>query len=308
MGNAFMKINKDIPIGRVLFIVEGSSTEFTLLRRIFCNVLGFEYIEKRRNRPSVFYKRNNPLSTIAVINTSDSNIKDIFDDEYLDELFQMLINDYHFPVDKASIYYLFDRDPASNTDVDAIRQYIDILTDPLDNDDGMKAGLLLLSYPCVESYMVSSFQRNAYEIEIGIGDHVKTYIGQHNAIQMNKISEETLLLATEEFLTYLRHLDLVWDIDDFSKTSRTVFELQEEKYASKGVYNLFSMLTLSFIQLGIIEIDELELRSKEMSASPGTPPQSAHSFFSSIRMKIAASNKKVRCKDRIVKFFKSIFK
>lgn len=54
-----MKINKDKPIGRVLFIVEGSSTEFNLLRRIFCNVLGFEYIEKRRNRPSVFYKENN---------------------------------------------------------------------------------------------------------------------------------------------------------------------------------------------------------------------------------------------------------
>ena len=147
-----MKINKDNPIGRVLYIVEGSSTEFNLLRRIFCNVLGFEYIEKRRNRPSVFYKENNALSTIAVINTSDSNIKDISDDAYLEDLFQMLINDYHFPVDKASIYYLFDRDPASNTDVEAIRQYIDVLKDPMDNDDGMKAGLLLLSYPCTVSY------------------------------------------------------------------------------------------------------------------------------------------------------------
>lgn len=249
-----MKINKDKPIGRVLFIVEGSSTEFNLLRRIFCNVLGFEYIEKRRNRPSVFYKENNPLSTIAVINTSDSNIKDISDDEYLDELFLMLINDYHFPVDKAAIYYLFDRDPASNTDVEAIIQYIDTLKNPMDNDDGMKAGLLLLSYPCIESYMVSSFQKNAYEVEFGIGDHVKGYIGQHTAIQMNKISEDTLLFATEEFLAYLGHLNLDWDIDDFSKTSRTVFERQEEKYASKSVYSLFSMLTLAFIQLGIIEL------------------------------------------------------
>lgn len=251
-----MKINKDNPIGRVLYIVEGSSTEFNLLRRIFCNVLGFEYIEKRRNRPSVFYKENNALSTIAVINTSDSNIKDISDDAYLEDLFQMLINDYHFPVDKASIYYLFDRDPASNTDVEAIRQYIDVLKDPMDNDDGMKAGLLLLSYPCIESYMVSSFQKNAYEVEIGIGDHVKTYVGQHKTIQMNKISEETLLFATEEFLAYLKHLALEWDIDDFSETSRTIFERQEVNYSSRSVFNLFSMLTLSFIQLGLIKIDE----------------------------------------------------
>lgn len=250
-----MKINKDWPIGRVLFIVEGSSTEFILLRRVFCNVLGFEYIEKRRNKQSVFYKLNNPCSTIAVINTSDSNIKDISDEAYLDDLFQMLINEYHFPVDKAAIYYLFDRDPASNTDIEAIRQYIDTLKNPMDNDDGLKAGLLLLSYPCIESYMVSSFQRNAYEIEIGIGARVKEYIGQNNAIQMNKISEDTLLFATEEFLSYLKHLDLDWNIDDFSKTSRTIFEQQEASYSSKGVFNLFSMLTLSFIQLGIIELD-----------------------------------------------------
>lgn len=39
----------------------------------------------------------------------------------------MLINEYHFPVDKASIYYLFDRDPLSNTDAKAIQQYIDTL-------------------------------------------------------------------------------------------------------------------------------------------------------------------------------------
>jgi hypothetical protein len=250
-----MKINKNRSIGRVLYIVEGSKTEFVLLRKIFCNVFGFEYIEKRRNTEDVFYKSNNPLSTVAVINTSQSNIKDISDDKYLERLFELLINEYHFPVDKASIYYLFDRDPCSNTDAEAIRQYIDTLKDPMDNNDGMKAGLLLLSYPCIESYLISSFYKESYSIEYGIGSNVKTYIGQHSEIQMNKISEETLRAATEEFLAYLDHIDQEWDIDDFSKTSRAIFDLQEAKYASDGVYNLFSMLTLSFIQLGIIEFD-----------------------------------------------------
>ena len=49
-----MKINKDKHIGRVLFIVEGSKTEFAILYRIFCKLLGYSYIEKRRNYP----KRN----------------------------------------------------------------------------------------------------------------------------------------------------------------------------------------------------------------------------------------------------------
>lgn len=43
-----MKINKDKSVGRVLFIVEGGRTEFNLLRRIFCDVLEYEYIQKTR--------------------------------------------------------------------------------------------------------------------------------------------------------------------------------------------------------------------------------------------------------------------
>ena len=48
-------------------------------------------------------------------------------------------------------------------------------------------------------------------------------------------------------LAYLQYIDQKWDIDDFSKTSRLIFDMQEEKYASSGGYDLFSMLTLSFI-------------------------------------------------------------
>lgn len=39
-----MKLNKDKHIGRVLFIVEGSKMEFSLLKQIFCNLLGYRYI------------------------------------------------------------------------------------------------------------------------------------------------------------------------------------------------------------------------------------------------------------------------
>lgn len=133
----------------------------------------------------------------------------------------------------------------------------------MDNDNGMKAGLLLLKYPCIESYLVSSFQRESYNIKFGIGTKLKKYIGQHSEIQMNKISEETLRIATEEFMAYLQYIDQKWDIDDFSKTSRLIFDMQEEKYASSGGDDLFSILTLSFIQLGIIEVDQIIINEKK---------------------------------------------
>lgn len=252
-----MRINKDREIGYVIYIVEGSSTEFNLLKRIFCSVLGFEYIEKRRNSERFFeVKKDNGFfrSKIAVINTSNSNITDISDEEYLDELFELLINEFHFPVDKATIYYLFDRDPGSNKAED-VRRYVEMLRNPIDNADGMKAGLLLLSYPCIESYLVSCFVKDTYRLEFGIGNRLKPYIGQNSIIQMNKITEETLLLAADEFLSFLNSLKLFFDLDNFADTSLIVFDKQEEKFDREQVFNLFSMLSLSFIQMGIIELD-----------------------------------------------------
>lgn len=102
-----MKLNKDKRIGRVLFIVEGSRYEFVLLKRIFCNILGFSYIEKRRNKADYYVRENDSYSRIAVINTQESNIKDITDNEtYLENIYSTLIEDYKFPIDESAVYYL----------------------------------------------------------------------------------------------------------------------------------------------------------------------------------------------------------
>lgn len=95
-----MKLNKDKNIGRVLFIVEGSQTEFSILKRIFCNLLGYDYIEKRRNRPTYFASTSDRFSRVGVVNTQESNIRDISENEaYLDDIFDVLREQYQFPVD-----------------------------------------------------------------------------------------------------------------------------------------------------------------------------------------------------------------
>ena len=148
-----MKINKDKHIGRVLIIVEGSHTEFSVLRRIFCNIMGYSYIEKRRNRPNCFVSNQDRFSRVAVVNTRESNIRDISENEdYLDNVFDLLREEFQFPVEQSAIYYLFDRDPLSNTKPELIESYIRSLANPYDNADGYKAGQLLLSYPSIESY------------------------------------------------------------------------------------------------------------------------------------------------------------
>ena len=254
-----MKLNKDKHIGRVLFIVEGSRTEFTILRRIFCNLLGYSYIEKRRNRPSYFTSNQDRFSQVAVINTRESNIRDISENEnYLDDVFDVLREQYQFPVDQSAIYYLFDRDPESNKDSALIEQYIFSLANPYDNEDGYKAGQLLLSYPSIESYIISNFKDGANRLRFQLGKDAKTYIGENTDIQMNKISEETIIRAANEFLHYLESEKILFDIDEFAPSGHVVFTKQQQEYLSGIGFRLFSMLTLAFLQMGILEFDNID--------------------------------------------------
>ena len=249
-----MKINKNKRIGRVLFIVEGSHYEFVLLKRIFCNIFGFSYIEKRRNKADYYIRENDPYSKIAIINTLESNIKDITDNEtYLENIYATLIEDYKFPVDESAVYYLFDRDPESNTDIERIKNYIIELKNPYENEN-FKAGQLLLSYPSMESYTVSCFKDNSSSITFKLGSEMKTFIGHNTDIQINKIDENKIEHATIEFIKFLEKENIILNIDDFSDASIKIFE-KEEKYYAKGGFKLFSMLTFSFMQLGIIEIE-----------------------------------------------------
>lgn len=250
-----MKLNKNKRIGRVLFIVEGSQTEFSILKRIFCNLLGYSYIEKRRNKQKYFVSETDRFSKVAVINTRESNIRDISsNEEYLDQVCDVLREEYKFPIDQSAIYYLFDRDPKSNTDSALIENYIHLLADPYDNDNGYKAGQLLLSYPSIESYIISNFKYETDSLRFQLGKDMKAYIGENTDIQINKISEETVLKAAYEFLNYLESQEIDYDIDEFSEASHIIFNQQEKEYLSGKGFRVFSMLTLALLQMGILEL------------------------------------------------------
>ncbi len=250
-----MKINKDKSIGRVLFIVEGARTEFSLFRRIFCDVLGYEYIEKRRNNAKFFKNKNKSTSKVAVINTEGSNISSICDNnDYLDRIFEILISEYNFPVDNAAIYYIFDRDAKSNLNKQLIEKLIGQLKNAYENDNGERGGVLLLSYPSIEAYIVSNFIDDTYLMKFEIGDKVKEYITtQNKIIQLNKITAETIEKAANEMMKYFKSEEIDFCIDNIGQMNEEVFKRQETEYNKQKAYNLVSLLSIAFIDLGIIE-------------------------------------------------------
>lgn len=265
-----IKLNKDKSIGNVLFIVEGADTEFRVLKKIFNEIFGYCY--KGINRDGVKFSEYKNIkhknSSIFVINTADSTISSICNKkEYLDKMFELLIEDYKFEIDNSFIYFIFDRDRDPKTETKKHREYIrsliKSLTNSLDIDEDRekefvfdRQGLLILSYPCAEAFIAASFIDDTYKITHRIGKELKRDLGDRK-IQHSKIDEESLKLATLEMLKYLKIIhnkDL--DIDEFKYLNLEIFEKQDEFYEENKSYRLLSLIPIILIDLGLITIEE----------------------------------------------------
>ena len=256
-----LKFNKDRIIGNVIYFVEGGSTEFTLLRIIFGKLLNYDFVEKKRRKPAKFIDNKCKHNRVYVINTSESNISDISDKKFLDEICEYLINEYGLDLDNAAKFYIFDRDNESNTDNEIIEYYLRVLAEPYGDDTEFeKGGLLLLSFPSIEAFVVSNFLEDTHKYEYKLGNELKKFMGSdenQKIIQFNKINEETLAFATNEFLKYVEDIGEKVDLDKIDKLNIAIYDKEEEHYHKNGKYRVVSELIISLMYLGIIEIEEL---------------------------------------------------
>lgn len=252
-----MKVNKDKRIGRVLFIVEGESTEPYILHKIFTKIFDYDFTRIRRD--GKFYKytsKSHKNSQVFIINAKDSNIKFIDDGkQYLNEVFSMLINDYNFKFENAAIFYIFDRDNKSNTNANLIEDLLFKLDNSREEtEDYERQGLLLLSYPSIESFTASNFLIDCFSCSMDTGENLKKFLNNNKIIQ-NKIDANTIITATQEmFKAFIQMGILDYDLDDFSQCNINIFKWQENHYSQKSLYRLLSLLSIALIDLGLIEI------------------------------------------------------
>lgn len=248
-----MRLIKNKRVGKVLLIVEGGKHEFNLVKKVFVDVLGYTQIEKRRANVKYYVRKGDIHSIIAVVNTKTSNISSINEEEYLDKIFEELIERYEFEVNNATIFYLFDRDPESNVDVQLLLDLIKRLKNSRENDDNMRGGMLLLSYPSIEAYEIANFIDESFELRARLGREIKDYINNNaKIISMNKISEISIVHAGLEMQKFLKEQDIVLDLDDFSNTNEAVFENEERNLRENNMFRLLSLLSCMLMDLGIL--------------------------------------------------------
>ena len=157
-------------------------------------------------------------------------------------------------------FYLFDRDKGSNTNQELIEYYLRVLTEPYGDDTEFeKGGLLLLSFPSIEAFVLSNFIENIHRSEYKYGHELKTFMGKEEnqkTIQFNKINDETLISATNEFLRYVESIEEELNLDAISELNKTIYKSEEENFGLTGKYRVVSELVLSLLYLGVIEITE----------------------------------------------------
>ena len=251
-------INKNKSIGKVLFIVEGGRTEPYILHRIFTTIFDYQVETILRGKPYHKYNsKENATSQVFVVNAEESNIINIKkDNQFLNNLFADLIENYDFDIDNAATYYIFDRDKESNTDEKFIEEMLLVLANSRDNSGYDRQGLLLLSYPSIESFTVSNFEKNSFDTRIDTGKKLKEYAHQKN-YNHQKINEQTLLFAVQELLKALDIIgDIKLDVDDFSIDNRKIYDYEEKEFKDTKAYWLLGLLVIALIDLGLIEISD----------------------------------------------------
>lgn len=248
-----LKINKDKSIGEIVVVVEGESEEFKMTKYIFTEILDYNYVSIKRGKviKNEFRSKTNPNSTVIVANTDNSSIKSIMEDEdYKDKLYRMLIADYKRSLKNTRIYILWDRDFGSNAK-ETVLKTLKTFRNSMDNEYDMN-GILLLSYPCVESYEISNFDKQVYKKTFKNSQEAKDMY-KAKRYSLTRMSCATLLNAIGNMHRSMKNIGInSYDPSDFYRCNKKIFDYEENLHDEEGVYRAISLVSIMLVDLGII--------------------------------------------------------
>ena len=250
-------LDKKHNIGTVIFVVEGGrpetgGTELRLLKMIFADILDYRVDELRRGEDEFIAYGSNPYSRVFALNLPKNQLTQLTDDA-MDELFRRLRNEFKIKPEDCPLFFVYDRDYLSYHTNELRGRYVKRYVNPYSDDEGNQ-GQLLLSYPCVESYILSLHMEDVYKIKYGLGKTLKKDEELRNNMDFSGgISENELINAVYEMDKGLNYFSInEYDIDDLAPTFLEVYEKEQKAYKKYETCNLFSFFSMALLELGII--------------------------------------------------------
>ena len=253
-----MKINKNKRIGQIVIIVEGFLTEFEYIEEIFHRYLGYEVISNSlKDKNYKILQGKDKYSKVFIINAPTNNICSIKDKESFDDYI-------HFELSKLPIlnifnnqtYIIFDRDPLNNR-YGITRNLLSTYNKSLKDDDTLN-GLLLLSYPALESFLISLNEDNSFKTKYKLGKELKEYV-KDNEYSISNLNDESIERAYQNFSNFLIIENIInssKDLLDNKKLGLNIFDIEQVLYKKENLFYSFSQLIEILIDLQIIEINE----------------------------------------------------
>lgn len=274
------KIDKTKNIGNVIFVVEGGrpetgGTELRLLKKIFADILGYEVQELRRGSEEFIGHGQNPNFRVFALNLPKNQLTQLTEDA-MDQLFCRLREEFHIKPEDCPIFYLYDRDVLSYKRNELRKKYVIKYTDPYGTETGDQ-GQLLLSYPAIESYLLSCVKNNIVEMSFKLGKDAKTALTNEictedcedkTDIHLKTVDfvfsnetekmEKRLIHSINEMDNGLETIGVQpYDLDNLAPTLLEVYDYQQQKYMEEDTFSLLSLVGMALLELGVIvEVDE----------------------------------------------------
>ena len=259
------KVDKSKIIGNVIFVVEGGrpdtgGTELRLLKSIFSDILEYEVQELRRDKEEFIGYGNNKSSRVFALNLPKNQLTQLTEDA-MDELFSRLKTEFLIKPEDCPIFLLYDRDYKSYKHNELGGRYVRRYTDPYSSEEGYQ-GQLLLSYPSVESYILSCVQENVFEQRYFLGPEAKAQVKQCEFSEDDISEDEHIIHATVEMDKGLANFGLdEYDLDNLGSTLLGVYEEQQNIVKEEQLFSALSLISMALLELGVIveyEDDEEE--------------------------------------------------
>lgn len=250
------KVDKTKIIGNVVFVVEGGrpetgGTELRLLKSIFADILGYEVQELRRGTDEFIGHGNNNASRVFALNLPKNQLTQLTEDS-MDVLFKRLKEEFSIKPEDCPVFLIYDRDYKSYKHNELKGKYIYKYTDPYSNENGYQ-GQLLLSYPSIESYLLSCVQDNVFQQKYYLGTDVKPQVTKSGFSEERVSEDEHIMHAAAEMDKGLHNVGFdEYDLDNLGPTLLGVYEEQQRNVENHQAFFALSLFSMALLELGVI--------------------------------------------------------
>lgn len=251
-----MKINKHKRIGEIIIFAEGENPEFEVIENIFHNYLGYSITKVKRSEKLITeLQGDDQYSKVILLNTPSSNLNSISNESaFFDYIFNEYADKLDLDTQNDAVYFVFDRDPMNNRQ-GIVAKLLNKLTSS-QNDSDEQNGLLLLSYPSIESFTLSMKETNSFQIQYKLGKELKDYVIQQG--YDNTINDESLGNAVCEFINFLEQKFIIKEASDILNkldiVGLEIFKIQKDIFSRENLFYCISQLVEILIDLQIIEL------------------------------------------------------